>query len=413
MILSYAKVLYPIFGLLALGSCKKQKTLSTYQIEPSHMTTLISAERNISVSEWTLTGQDLGLENDFGWSVNMTSLEGGKQQGVQLIEVDNGLLKITVVPTRGMSIHSVKTEETLLGWDSPVKEIVHPCFINLEANNGLGWLDGFNEWMVRCGMEFAGHPGMDQGRMLTLHGNIGNIPASEVQVVVDQDPPHRIRIRGKVREVWFNGPDLQLWTEISTEPGSNSFRIDDVLTNNSLADQEFMVLYHANFGAPLLEKGSRLFGTIGRVVPFDEFAASDVNNWHSYSEPILNIAERVNCIYPFADSEGNAHFILQNATGDRAVSFSYPLNQLPYFTQWKNMDSKGYVTGLEPGTGFPHNRSVERKYGRVPILEPGASRAFNLEYSIHSDKEEIKSVVEKIANLSTNDVEVTTSVIGK
>ena len=26
----------------------------------------------------------------------------------------------------------------------------------------------------------------------------------------------------------------------------------------------------------------------------------------------------------------------------------------------------GYVTGIEPATGFPFNRMVERKYGRVP-----------------------------------------------
>jgi hypothetical protein len=46
-----------------------------------------------------------------------------------------------------------------LGWDSPVKEVVHPQFINLQSRGGLGWLEGFNEWMVRCGLEWAGHPG--------------------------------------------------------------------------------------------------------------------------------------------------------------------------------------------------------------------------------------------------------------
>ena len=46
--------------------------------------------------------------------------------------------------------------------DSPVKEVVHPSHIDLESRGGLGWLEGFNEWMVRCGLEFAGHPGTDQ-----------------------------------------------------------------------------------------------------------------------------------------------------------------------------------------------------------------------------------------------------------
>jgi hypothetical protein len=40
-----------------------------------------------------------------------------------------------------------------MGWDSPVKEVVNPAFINLESRNGLGWLEGFNEMMVRCGYD--------------------------------------------------------------------------------------------------------------------------------------------------------------------------------------------------------------------------------------------------------------------
>ncbi len=379
---------------------------------PSHKTTLVSVENNISIEEWSLKASDLGMEGAH-WGVKMVELEGGKQDDVHLIKVDNGALKFTVIPTRGMSIHSVAYQDVTLEWDSPVKEMVHPKFISLEDNGGLGWLDGFNEWMVRCGMEFAGHPGMDNGRMLTLHGKIGNIPASEVEVVVDEEPPHRIRIRGKVIETWFKGPNLELWTEISTVPGSNSFRIDDVLTNKSPLDQEFMVIYHANFGPPLLENGSRLMGTIEKVVPFDDFAASDVNNWDSYGEPVLNLPERVYCLFPAADSDGYVHFLFQNANRDKGVSFSYPKEQLPYFAQWKNQDTNGHVTGLEPSTGFPHNRSVERKYGRVPVLKSGDSRHFSLEYTIHTEKADIQAVEEKIRGLTNKEIEISSVVIKK
>ena len=48
---------------------------------------------------------------------------------------------------------------------------------------------------VRCGVAFAGHPAEEEqgGHLLTLHGRIGNIPASEVEVVVDAEAPHRIQ----------------------------------------------------------------------------------------------------------------------------------------------------------------------------------------------------------------------------
>lgn len=396
-----------------LISCNQQNITQSNTMIPSYKNILISAENNVSNSEWSLSSEDLDPGSESPWSVNLTELKGGKQDGVKIIDVNNGKMNISVIPTRGMSILSVQYEDVFLGWDSPVKEIVHPKYIDLEANNGLGWLEGFNEWMVRCGMAFAGHPGLDEGRLLTLHGKIGNIPASEVEVIIDEDPPHTIRVRGKLNEVSFNGTNLELWTEVSTIPGSNSFRIDDVLTNKSLKDQEFMVIYHANFGAPLLEQGSQLYGTIEKVVPFNDFASTDVNNWSSYGEPSLGIPERVNCIFPLADEEGNAHFLFQNSNGDRAVSFMYPMDQLPYFSQWKNMDTNGYVTGLEPGTGFPHNRSVERKYGRVPTLKSGASRKFTLEYTIHNDKDKIRAAVEKIQQIGNNKIEIATTVIAK
>src|SRR5262249_12441487 len=159
-------------------------------------------------------------------------LHGGKQEGVDLITVDNGKLTFTVIPTRGMSILEVKLGDVRLGWDSPVREVVHPGLVNLQSRGGLGWLEGFNEWMVRCGSEFAGHPakekcinkvGEEAEMDLTLHGKIGNIPASEVEVVIDRDVPHRLRVRGRVDERMFYGPKLELWTEISTEIEANTF----------------------------------------------------------------------------------------------------------------------------------------------------------------------------------------------
>ena len=96
------------------------------------------------------------------WSVTQKILQGGKQQGVELLTLDNGKLKIVIIPTRGMGILEVTSGDLRLGWDSPVKEVVHPSLIHLDSQSGLGWQDGYNEWMARCGLEFAGHPGTDQ-----------------------------------------------------------------------------------------------------------------------------------------------------------------------------------------------------------------------------------------------------------
>ncbi len=380
-----------------------------------HFAILTSVEHNIHLPEWSLSHRDLALATDAKWSIRKFRLMGGKQDGVDVVEIDNGQLVLSIVPTRGMAIHEVRRGAIRLGWDSPVKELVHPKYIHLEDHGGIGWLEGFSEWMARCGLEFSGHPGLDHGRLLTLHGKIGNIPASEVVVSVDLQPPHRIRVRGKVAERWFNGPQLELWAEVSTVPGSASFRLNDLVTNYSDREQEFTVLYHANFGPPLLEAGSRLHGTIQKIVPFDEAAAAGLEGWHTYGEPKVNAPEAVFCMYPTADAAGKSHFLLHNAAGNMGVSFSFFKDQLPYFTQWKNENSlnNGYVTGLEPGTGFPHNRSVERKYDRVPKLGPGANRNFTITYRLHDGPEEVAAEVQRVASLQKGKVELVPSVIPK
>ena len=162
----------------------------------------------------------------------------------------------------------------------------------------------------------------------------------------------------------------------------------------------FILIYHANFSQPILEEGARLHGTIEKITPFNEGSVAEVKDWSSYGPPAKDLAgEVVNCLYPKADSSGDVHFMLENATGEKGVSFSYPLEQLPYLNQWKNPDSlvNGYVTGLEPATGFAHNRAWERKQGRVPTLEAGAQRSFELEYTILSGDREVTGERERIA----------------
>ena len=90
----------------------------------------------------------------------------------------------------------------------------------------------------------------------------------------------------------------------------------------------------------------------------------------------------------------------------------YSIKELPYLTQWKNTAAvkDGYVTGLEPGTNFPNNRSVERKLGRVPKLAPGAHRKMTIEFGFHQGASDVRKVAEEIAKIQG---EITPSIDSK
>ncbi len=366
--------------------------------------TLTSVSANVRVGDWRLSRRDLKLPAKFSGSVRQRTLHGGRQEGVELIEVDNGALRFTVIPTRGMGVLRAELGDVRLGWDSPVKEVVHPQFIHLASRGGLGWLEGFNEFIVRCGLESCGAPGPDKFRTaaggeatldLTLHGKIANTPASEVEVVIDRAPPHRIRIRGRVDERMLFGPQFELWTEISTEPGSNEFRVEDQIRNCGAGVQEFQLLYHINCGPPLLEAGARCRAAAKRVTPRNEYLAKDVRHFDTFAGPTAGAAEQVYFLEPQADGAGRAKVLLHNAAADRGVSLGFAVKELPCFTLWKNTAAvaDGYVTGLEPGTGFPNPRQVERAAGRVPQLAPGETRRFALDFAIHLNRAQVAKAV--------------------
>jgi hypothetical protein len=389
-------------GVVAMLDSRAETAPGTY--------TMISVRDNVRVDQWTGSGKAKTANGKFNWSVQKLTLHGGKQEGVDLIVIDNGKLQIRIVPTRGLNILDVKMGDLKLGWDSPVKQIVHPQHIRLESRGGLGWLEGFNEWMARCGLEFAGHPGKDEfinntgdkaSMDLTLHGKISNIPAAEVQVIIDPQPPHRIRVRGIVDEQSFYGPKLQLTAEVSTEPGSDTFRIEDSVKNYGAFEQEFQLIYHANFGAPILEKNARVIAATKRVSPMNEHAGKGVENFSVYAEPTRGFIEQVYLIEPYANDAGNTAVMLQNAAGDKAASMTFSTKQLPYLTIWKNTAAveDGYVTGLEPATGFPFNRRVERLFGRVPKLGAGETRSFAIDVGLHAGKDAVASKAAQIEQI--------------
>lgn len=374
---------------------------------------LIDSRSNVRVDEFEVTSADVsgtsgGGQQPPAWSIRQRVLRGGRQEGVHLLTIDNGRTQIVIVPTRGLGILQVRSGRLRLGWDSPVQEVVHPQFIRLDSRRGLGWLEGFNEWLVRCGLEFAGHPGTDKfitntgdvaEMELSLHGKIANIPASYVEVCIEREPPHRLMVRGRVEERMFFGPQLELWTEISTLPDSSELTIRDTVRNLGSGPQEFELIYHANYGPPLLEEGAQFVGPIAQVVPMNQHAAEGIDSYNHYAGPTPGWIEKVYLLKPLADPQQRTTIMLRNRDASSGVAMSYSIEQLPYLTLWKNTadEATGYVTGLEPGTSHPYNRRVERHFGRLPKLAGSEARSFEVHVRLLADAQSVRKTAEAIA----------------
>ena len=350
---------------------------------------------------WKITSQELGLKVDKPFSVSVRNLHGGRQEGVCIVDIDNGVMKISVVPTRGMNVLEAVAGKVRLGWDSPVSEVVNPAFIELNGRGGVGWLEGFNELVTRCGYEWVGHPGMDQGVMLPLHGLAANIPASKVVLSIDDEPPHSIRLRGQLKEQAFKKVNFLIETELSTEPGAKSFTLHDTLINNGDYPKEYEALYHTNFGPPLLDQGARFSAPVQQVSPINEKAIADLADWQTYRGPTRDYDETVYNVVPYGDERGDTLAVLHNAAGNLGVSVAFNIQQLPVFSLWKNTDTpvQGYVTGLEPGTSFAYNRSYQRALNRVPTIGPKEQRDFDITYTLLADKSAVDKALQQVKSI--------------
>jgi hypothetical protein len=342
---------------------------------PSFVLTDIA--QSTHVGPFRTSAAELGLPAAPNWTIVTKTLRGGRRDGVEVVEVDNGALAFTIVPTRGMGIWKGSYHGARLGWDSPVTDgPVHPSHVNLEAWGGLGWLDGFDELLARCGLESNGAPFRDGDRTYTLHGRIANLPAHYLAVHVDDAPPHTVTVEGHVDEARLFGPRFRLVTRVSTTPGSNRLVVRDEVHNLKDQAAEVELLYHWNFGPPFLEEGARFVAPIRSVTPRTPHAAAALGHYDIYGPPQPGFSEQVYFFELHGDgARGDSVALLRDRAGDRGVALRFATNQLPMFTLWKNTGglADGYVTGLEPGLNLPNPRPFEAARGRVPRVPPGGS----------------------------------------
>ncbi|MFO7724445.1 MAG: aldose 1-epimerase family protein [Oceanipulchritudo sp.] len=355
-----------------------------------------------------LDRENLPIGGEHSWSVQTRTLRGGRQDGVDVVEINNGKLSFSVLLTRGMGIWKGQLGDISLGWNSPVRDPVHPAYIQPFENGGIGWLKGFNEWIVRCGLSSMGAPGLDamvdnNGNTievsLPLHGNIANTPARSASIEISGE---EIIVRGEVDETMMFGPALRLNTEMRTALGSPTLTINDTVTNLGDNPAEHQLLYHVNYGAPLLGKDSRFLAPLQQMAPRDARAAEGIADYARYDGPSPGFIEQA-YFFELAGRPDSHETLamLSNPDGSRASLVRFSLDDFPCFTLWKNTagSADGYVTGLEPATSYPNPRRFERSKGRVPVLSGGEARKTSLVVEILDTPEAVESAKNEISAL--------------
>jgi galactose mutarotase-like enzyme len=324
--------------------------------------------------------EQLGGLHRFAWTE-------GREAGTEMIEVRTGAgLRYLVSPSRALDISLAEFGGIPLTWQSASGD-VHPSYYD---NRGAEWLrTAVGGLLMTCGLSYVGAPGEDEGRAFGLHGRVHHLPARHVSANGHwQDDEYEMVISGLVEETAIFGENLQLTRTIRSRLGENRISVTDEVENAGFTKTPLMLLYHCNFGYPLLTKDTQIMFPSQKVVARD--AGVPLAGYDRWDAPAPAYSERVYYHEELqADENGCLTVIIHNprflAVGKErplSVHLSWKQSQLPRLVQWKMAGAGEHVLGIEPANCYVEGRAVERERGTLQMLAPGEKRTFELEFLI-------------------------------
>ncbi|OHB58368.1 MAG: DUF4432 domain-containing protein [Planctomycetes bacterium GWF2_42_9] len=335
--------------------------------------------------------------------IETSILDNGPGRNVRIAWINTGSgLRYKIVIDRAMDIVDAFFNQHSLAWLSHTGI----TFPRPDCDHDLEWLNTFAGGLVTtCGLSHIGVPEKDKNGIRGLHGKISNTPAI-LESIVQPDINSgnlEMSITGTMRESKVFGPNLELKRTISSSLGSSMIKISDKVTNCSNILVPHMLLYHCNFGWPLVDDGTEIIWNgqcVSRGSEGDNAIFNDKANYKYCQKPIdkhRGTGEACGFIDVNADCNDICRVGLYNKQLNWALVIEYNKKQLPCLANWQHWGPGEYVTGLEPGTNPPIGQNKAREQKQLIYLEPGESRIYELKISVLTEQnhiQEFKSIQE-------------------
>ncbi|MFZ4843385.1 aldose 1-epimerase family protein [Mycetocola saprophilus] len=302
----------------------------------------------------------------------------GPGAGSRRIALDTGGgLSVDLHPDRALDVGRVSFAGVPVAWLSPTG-IGSPAAYDGQGENFLRTFGG--GLLATCGMDTFGPPSTDQGRDFGTHGRFGATPATLETVRVRGG---KLTVIGTMRQATVFGENIEVRRKITARVGGCTLRITDQVTNLGDTDQPHMVLYHANFGWPLLSPESTLDIAADERIGIDEHARAEMDIWNQFHAPVADIPERVyRHVPPAAEASGWSRARLTNPNIGISAEIRFDRATLGNLYQWKMLGEGTYVLGLEPSNcATIAGRAAAREAGTLPILKPGETVRHRIEFA--------------------------------
>lgn len=327
--------------------------------------------------------------------IETSIIDNGLGRGTRIAWINTGSgLRYKIVIDRAMDIADTFYNQHSLAWLSNGGITAPEPF----SNQGTDWLRTFGGGLLTtCGLTHIGGPESDAYGARGLHDQISNLRA-EVESIIQPDPvagKMDMSITGRIKQTQVLGFSLELKRTVSATIGEAAIRIHDEVTNKGNLPAPHMLLYHFNFGWPLVDEGTDIIWTgewQPRVGGINNKIFREGYNFRKCSPPLEEHSgngEAVAFINSVPDNDGKCTCGLHNTRIGLALVIRFQKKQLPWLTNWQHWGKGEYVTGMEPGTHPPIGQAKAREQHELIFLQPGETRSYDIEIEVLENEAEI------------------------
>ncbi len=274
-------------------------------------------------------------------SVRESVMTDGKARGSRIITVNNGLLSFVLLPDRGFDVAEMRYKGLNLSFMSK-NGIVSPSIAHTDAVDFTSSFTG--GFLYTCGLDNIGGP--TDGHV--LHGSQTMVPATRISVDYSWNGDDYVaKISAILESTALFGRNISVKRTFTVKYMSNEISLVDELSNRGFLTSEYMMLYHFNFGYPLVDSGAKIVLDAESTFARTKEAEERMGDMLEVNPPVDEIPEFV-YIHKLRGDRPTVRIV--NDKLGLSASLTYNKDNLPYFCQWKSLASGDYVIGLEPST---------------------------------------------------------------
>ena len=323
-------------------------------------------------------------------------LRAGKSEGVKAWEVYTGSgLEFCVMEDKCLDLLFMKYKGVNLSFLAKPGPVA-PSYFNV---HGMEFGRYFHGGMLyTCGLGNIGESCVEGETEYNWHGRISQTPAENFKVQKEwRGERYIISLSVEMHEAAHSHEHLVLKRKISTHLGAKKLWIHDTVENLGFTREAIMLLYHMNFGYPLLNKNSRILTPLSEVELYANATGTTADSfWHSGNPVDGGLCDTF--FHRLAvDKDKFTSVALINDSLSLGVYLRYSIVEFPMLVEWRNLVSGDYSVALEPCTQYPLNRLSEKAKKDMVFLNPLKSRKYRIEMGILEGKKEIEQFEEQIS----------------